>query len=70
MKNLCVYIPDDLFKKFKIQIAKDNTTIKAAVLGFLNVYTQEVENDNKEQKGDGENIPGESSESDKEKGKQ
>ena len=70
MKNLCVYISDDLYRDFKIQVAKDNTTIKAAILGFLSIYTKEVKNENKNKGGNGGDILAESSEPDKKEGKQ
>lgn len=47
MKSLFVYVPDDLYERFKIQVIKDKTTIKEATLSLLMLYVREVKNGNK-----------------------
>lgn len=45
MKSLFVYVPDDLYGRFKIQVIKDGTTIKEATLTLLKLYVEEGKND-------------------------
>jgi len=45
MKSLFVYVPEDLYERFKIKVIKDKTTIKEATLTLLGIYVGEGKND-------------------------
>ena len=59
MKSLFVWVPDDLYSKFKIQLIKDNTTIKEATLVWMELYVGEGKNDhNSRSRKDEKDNPG------------
>jgi len=45
-KGVCLFIPVELHKKFRLQLLKDNLTIKEAFLGFIREYVKEGKNVN------------------------
>lgn len=59
MKSLFVWVPDDLYAKFKIQLIKDDTTIKEATLAWMELYVGEGKNDQNSRSGkDKKDNPG------------
>jgi len=59
MKSLFVWVPDDLYAKFKIQLIKDKTTIKEATLVWMELYVGEGKNDkNSRSRKDEKDNPG------------
>jgi hypothetical protein len=51
MKSLFVYVPDELYAKFRMKVIEERTTIKEIILRFLSLYIDEEKND-KKQKGE------------------
>lgn len=43
-KAICLFVPEDLFKKFKIQLVKEDLTMKKVLIEFIQEYTKEVKN--------------------------
>jgi len=41
-KAICLFVPEDLFKRFKIQLVKEDLTMKKVLIEFIQEYTKEV----------------------------
>jgi len=40
-KAICLFVPEDLFKKFKIQLVKEDLTMKKVLIEFIQEYVKD-----------------------------
>lgn len=46
-RGLLTYVPNDLFRKFKIKLAREGKTSKGVIMTFISLYCEETDNGNK-----------------------
>jgi len=40
-KAICLFVPEDLFKRFKIQLVKEDLTMKKVLIEFIQEYVKD-----------------------------
>jgi len=40
-KGICLYVPEDLFFKFKLQLVKEKLTMKSVLIDFIQEYVRD-----------------------------